>query len=181
MSRIVWTVLLVTLVTAVARAAPVPKELQPTVGEKNSNQLIKQHKDKLKLTASTEYSGYPVARLIDEKPESVWYSAAKDCPTNGTIPTVTVTFPEDVRIKRVTLFGSRDPANTSGYFVVEGTIELLDRDNKVIGSHDLKGTGDNYDFDLILKRYTTVRGVRFKATKDQERYNCVALSEFQVE
>jgi hypothetical protein len=181
MSRIIAVPLAVVLLAALVVAAPVPKVLAPSVGETNTSALVKQHKEKLKVEASTEWRGYPVDRLIDEKPETVWYSASGDSPMTGKTPTVTVTFPEDVRIKRVTVLGSRDPSNKDGYFVLIGSIELLDKDAKVIDSHELKGTGDNFDFDLILKRYITVRSVRFKMTRDQEKFNCVALSEIQVE
>lgn len=162
-------------------AAPVPKRIRPSFGETNTNALVKQHKEKLKVDASTEYSGYPVARLIDVDPATVWYSAGGDSPMAGKTPHVGVTFPEDVRVKRVTVLGTRDPNYKDGYFILEGTVELLDKDGKVIAAHEVKSAGDQHDFDLKLDHYATVRGVRFKATKDQNKYSCVALSEIQVE
>lgn len=165
----------------VASAAPVPKLRAPTFGEANTNEVVKKHKDKLAAEASTEWQGYPIAQVYDGKPETVWYSASGDSPTAGKAPTVTLTFPEDVTVKRVTVLGSRDPANKDGYFVVEGTIELLDRAGKSVSTHDLKAVGEQFDFDLKLDRFATVRAVRFTATKDQQRFNCVALSEIQVE
>ncbi len=179
MSRTVITAVVVMLSTSII-AAPVPK-LRPTFGESNTNELVKQHKDKLKVDASTEYSGYPATRLIDGEPTTVWYSAGGDSPMAGKTPHVGVTFPEDVRVKRVTVLGTRDPNYKDGYFILEGTVELLDKDGKLIAAHEVKSAGDQHDFDLKLDQFTTVRGVRFKATKDQNKYSCVALSEIQME
>lgn len=162
-------------------AAPVPKEAKPKVEDKNTNALVTKHRDNLKLEASSEWANWPVAHAFDGKEETSWYSNNNDAPQSGKTPTITVTFPEDVKVKRVTILGNRDPQYPTGYFVLEGKIELLDKDDKVIDTHELKGEGEKHDFDLILKKLTTVRGVRFTMTKDEGQTNCVGLSEFQVE
>jgi hypothetical protein len=90
-----------------------------------------------------------------------------------------MTFPEDVKVKRVTVLGNRDPQYPQGYTVSEWTVDLLDEKGKVVESFDLKGAGDKCDFDLVLKRFTTVRGVRFKMTKSENGY--CGLGEFMVE
>jgi hypothetical protein len=162
-------------------AAPIPKSRIPTFGETNTNAMVQRHREKLAAETSSEWQGYPVTQVFDEKPETVWYSASGDAPMAGKTPTVTLTFPVDVSVKRVTVLGNRDPATKGGYFVLEGTVELLDKDGRVVSSHELKAAGDLYDFDLKLNRYTTARAVRFTATKDEKRFNCVAVSEIQVE
>ena len=43
----------------------------------------------------------------------------------------------------------------------------------------LKSLGEKHDFDLILKKLTTVRAVRFCMTKAES--SCLAIGEFQVE
>lgn len=162
-------------------AAPVPKTAKPVVGETNTNALVKAHKDKLKLEASSEWDSWPVAHLFDDNSATSWYSNGGDAPQNGKTPTIKVTFPEAVNVKRVTILGNRDPQYPTGYFALEGKIELLDKDDKAISTHELKGTGDKRDFDLILTKLTAVRAVRFTITKDEGQTSCVGLGEFQVE
>lgn len=170
----------VLVVATLALAAPVPKPPpKPVVGETNTNALVTKYGDKLKAEASTEWADWPVGHLLDGKPETSWYSNTPDNTVNGINPVVTLTFPEDVTIKRVTVLGNRDPQYPTGYFVTQGTIDLLDAKGKVVASHDLKGRGEKCDYDLILKRYTTVRGVRFTMTKTENGY--CGMGEFQVE
>lgn len=168
-------------VLGVSLAAPVPKEARPTVGENNENTLVTAHRDKLKLEASSEWDNWPVGHAFDGKPETSWYSNNGDAPQNGKTPTITVTFPEDVKVKRVTVLGNRDPQYPTGYFVTEGKFELLDKEDKVLESHELKSVGDKHDFDWVLKKFATVRAVRFTMTKDLGQSGCVGIGEFQVE
>lgn len=173
--------LVVALALSVGLAAPVPKDAKPRVEDKNTNTHVTAYRDKLKIEATSEWAQWPVAHAFDGKEETSWYSNGGDAPQNGKTPTVTVTFPENVKIKRVTILGNRDPQYPTGYFVLEGKIELLDKDGKVLDAHEMKGEGEKHDFDLILKKFTTVRAVRFTMTKDEGRSGCVGLGEFQVE
>jgi hypothetical protein len=174
-------VLVAGLVAAVGVSAPVPKAAaKPEHGEKNSNALITKHHDKLELKASSEWQGWPTTNLFDGKEETSWYSNTPDNTTTGTNnPVITVVFPEDVAIKRVTVLGNRDPQYLTGYFVTEGTIELLDKNDKVVGTHEMKGAGDKFDFDLKLDKFHTVRAVRFTMTKSENGY--CGMGEFMVE
>ncbi len=162
-------------------AAPVPKGTKPSVGETNTNALVKAHREKLKLEASSEWESWPVAHLFDGDEKTSWYSNNGDAPQNGKTPTIKVTFPENVRAKRVTVLGNRDPQYPEGYIALEGKIELLEKDNGVISSHELKATGEKHDFDLILTKLTTLRAVRLTITKDDGKMSCVGLGEFQIE
>lgn len=181
MRRAVCGLLIGGLVSAVGTSAPVPKVApKPEFGEKNTNALVTKHREKLELKATSDWvPDWPVDHLFDGKPETSWYSKGPDS-TNGEMkPAVTVTFPEDVKIKRVTLLGQRDPQYPNGYTVSEGFVDLLDDKGKVISTHELKGAGEKSDFDLKLDKYTTVRAVRFTMTKS-ENGSC-GMGEFQVE
>lgn len=162
-------------------AAPVPKGTKPVVGETNTNTLVKAHREKLKLEATSEWESWPVAHLFDGDEKTSWYSNNGDAPQNGKTPTIKVTFPENVAVKRVTVLGNRDPQYPEGYIALEGKIELLDKDNAVISSHEIKATGEKHDFDLILTKLTTLRTVRLTITKDDGKNSCVGLGEFQIE
>ena len=132
------------------------------------------------MKATTDWApSWPVGHLFDGNEQSSWYSNTPDSTMNEEKPAVTVTFPDDVKIKRVTVLGNRDPQYPTGYFVTEGTVELLDGKGKVISSHELKSAGDKHDFDLILDKFVSVRAVRFKMTKSENGY--CGLSEFMVE
>lgn len=181
MRRTVCGVLVAGLVVAVGVSAPVPKApAKPEHGEKNTNALVTKHHEKLDLKASSEWQGWPKGNLLDGKDETSWYSNSPDNTTTGTNnPVLTLVFPEDVTIKRVTVMGQRDPQYLMGYFATEGTFELLDKNDKVIATHEMKGAGEKYDFDLKLDKFQTVRAVRFTMTKSENGY--VGLGEFMVE
>ena len=180
MRRAVCGLLVAGLLAAVGTSAPVPKAIaKPEFGEKNTNALITKHKDKLELKASSEWKDWPIGHLFDGNEETSWYSNNPDNTTTDNKPAVTVTFPEDVTIKRVTILGNRDPQYLSGYTVSEGTVELLDEKGKVISKHEMKGEGAKSDFDLKLEKFTTIRSVKFTMTKSENGY--VGMGEFMVE
>lgn len=180
MRRAVCGLLVAGLAAAVGTSAPVPKQAaKPEYGEKNTNALITKHREKLELKASSEWQGWPTGNLFDGDEKTSWYSNNPDNTTTDNKPTVTVTFPEDVRIKRVTVMGQRDPSYPTGYFVTEGTVELLDENGKVISTHEMKGAGDKFDFDLKLDKFVAVRSVRFTMTKSENGY--CGMGEFMVE
>lgn len=182
MRRMVCGLLAVGVAAVVGLSAPVPKVApKPEVGEKNTNALVTKHKEKLKLSATSDWGGqWAVDNLVDGNAETSWYSKDPDTTATGkNNPAVTLTFPEDVSIKRVTVLGNRDPQYLTGYTVSEGTVDLLDANDKVVESFELKGAGEKSDFDLILKKFTTVRAVRFTMTKS-ENGQC-GLGEIQVE
>ncbi len=182
MRRAVCGMLAAGLVVAVGLSAPVPKQsAKPEHGEKNTNALVTKHHDKLDLKASSDWAPqWPVGHLFDGDEKTSWYSKDPDTTATGkNNPVVTVTFPEDVTIKRVTVMGNRDPQYLTGYFVSEGTVELLDKNDKVIVTHEMKGAGEKFDFDLKLDKFHTVRAVRFTMTKSENGY--CGLGEFMVE
>ncbi len=153
--------------------------------EKNKNALILAHKDKLKLTASSSWPGYPVDRLIDGDNDTSWFSDKGDTTTQGMSPWVEVEFPEDVSIHRVTLLGNREPSFPKGFAILTGKLEFFDKDGKRLHAVEGEGVGDNRDFDFPLKKALQgVRKVRFTSLKDEgdkNGYDDVALAELQVE
>jgi hypothetical protein len=182
MRRAVCGLLAAALVAAVGTSAPVPKKAnKPEHGEKNTNALVTKHKEKIAMTATSDWGGrWVVANLIDGDEATSWYSKDPDTTATGkNNPVVTLTFPDDVTVKRVTLLGNRDPEYADEYTVSEGTIELLDKNDKVIAKHEMKGEGEKSDFDLKLEQFQSVRGVRFTCTKSQNGY--VGVGEFMVE
>ncbi len=182
MRRILCGLVAVGLLAAVGVSAPVPKKpLKPEHGEKNTNALVTKHKEKIAMTASSDWGGqWPVGNLIDGDEKTSWYSKDPDTTATGkNNPVVTLTFPDDVSVKRVTVLGNRDPQYPTGYFVTEGTVELLDKDDKVVATHALKAAGDKNDFDLKLDKFATARAVRFTMTKSENGY--CGLGEFMVE
>jgi hypothetical protein len=181
MSRGWFAVAVLSLTLPAVVAAPVPRDAK-RLGKENTNALVKAHRSDLRIDASSEYQGWPVANAFDDQPATSWYSNSGDAPMNNAAPWVRATFPDEVLVRRVTVLGNRDPQYPTGYFIVEGKFELLDKDGKVLATRGMKAAGGKHDFDWIIDRPPVgVRAVRFTATKDQKQYQCVAIGEFQVE
>jgi RNA polymerase sigma factor (sigma-70 family) len=153
--------------------------------KENSNALIKAHKDKLSLSSSTAYDGWPVERLIDGKKETSWFSDTDDSVAKGTKPWVQIAFPEDVKVSRVSVFGNREEPFEKDYSVLTGTMEFLDKDGKVLWTEELKGAGATFDFEFTPKKpVEKVRSVKFTSVKDEgdkNDYGDVALGEIMIE
>jgi hypothetical protein len=174
--------MLAVLLVPLVAAAPVPKAARPALGKMNSNALVKQHRAKLTLDASSQYQGWEVGKAFDGDDETSWFSADGDCRQAGTSPWLRVTFPEDVTVRRVTLLGNREPQWPAGYSITAGTVELLDAAGGVLAKKDLTGAGDKLDFEYTPEAATArVRAVRFTATADAATGNCVAVGEMRVE
>jgi F5/8 type C domain len=181
MRAIPLTLMLLVAAATWVLAAPIPRERKPHPDDKNTNALIKRHREKLKLTASSTWEGWPLDNLFDQAETTAWFSQNGDSPQNGRTTWVQATFPYAVTIKRVTILGNRDPNHPTGYFVTAGTFELLDNDDKEIAKEEVKSNGEKHDFDWILDKPTKVRTAKFTATKCETSTSCVGLSEFQVE
>ncbi len=145
----------------------------------NSNAVVTKHKDTLTATASSEWNGWPVGHLLDGNERTSWFSNNPDNTSTDRKPVVTLTFPKDVTVKRVTVLGNRDPSFRTGYTVSELTLEFLDAKEKVVSKHPLTAAGDDSDFDLKLDKPATVRAVRLTMTKSVNG-QC-ALGELLVE
>ena len=151
----------------------------------NSNAVVKQHKDKLKVTASTFWGGWPPEYVIDGNKKKSWFTAMNDTVTKKTKPWVQVAFPVDVTIRRVTVFGNREPPWENGYAFLAGRIDLLDADGKVLATEENDGAGKARDFDFPFKDAVgKVRAVKFTALGDEGDKNVhldVAVGEIEIE
>ena len=151
----------------------------------NQNSLIAEYKEKLKLSASTFWSGWPAASAFDGDPSTSWFSEGGDAAAFKKSPWVKVTFPDDVKVRRVTILGNREPSWPTGYTIGVGKLELYDKDGKLLHSQENECGENKLDIDFPLaKPVAGVRSVRFVSVKDegdQNPYGDIALGEFQVE
>jgi len=166
---------------------------RPQVGEKkppevvsdNKNTLIQAHRNRLRLSCSTFYNGWPVEKLIDGNAATSWFSATGDAAAKGTKPWVQLTFPEDVTVARVTVLGNREPPWQKGYTILNGMIEFLDADGKQLWVDENTGVGNESDFEFKPKKpMAKVRSIKFTSLKDQGDQNPfldIGIGEIQVE
>ena len=188
MSHYLHTLTILAAAAALSVAAPVPKsrpgqkELAP-----NGNALIKSHRDRLTFARSSDWQGWPPDKAFDGNPDTSWFSATGDTPTGQKLPWVAVSFAQDVAVRRVTVLGNRETSSSTGYTVVVGRLELLDKDGRAVIRAEREGKGDRSDFDFVLSEpFGRVRTVRFTAVKDdtsegRSQTRCVGLAEIQVE
>ena len=188
MSRCLYTLTVLTAATALTAAAPVPKSRSGQKGPSpNGNALVKTHKDRLTFSRSSDWQGWPPDKAFDGNPDTSWFSATGDTPTADKLPWVAVTFPQDVAVRRVTVLGNRESSSPSGYSVLVGRLELLDKDGRAVIRAEREAKGDRSDFDFVLSEpFGRVRTVRFTAVKDdtsegRSQTRCVGVAEIQVE
>lgn len=151
----------------------------------NTNALVKEFKDKLKVTASTYWPGWPPEYVIDGNLKKSWFSERGDTVAKKTKPWVQVAFPQDVEISRVTVHGNREAPWEKDYSFLAGKLELLDADGKVLATEENDGVGEHKDFDFAFKKpVAKVRAVKFTALGDEGDKNpCddVAIGEIEIE
>jgi hypothetical protein len=158
---------------------------KPAEPKANSNALVKEHRAKLKLTASTFWSGWPPELVIDGNRKKSWFTAANDTITQKKKPWVQIEFPADVVVTRVTVYGNQEPPWEKGYAFLAGRVDLLDADGKVLASDEQDGNGEARDFDFTFKKPVgKVRAVKFTALGDEGNKNPyvdVAVGEIEIE
>lgn len=156
----------------------------------NLNGAIRRHRANVKVSASSEWGGYPAAKLIDGRTGSSWYSGTGDAPAAGKKPWVEVKFPTPVTVRRVTLLGVRDvrdvAAGVAEFGIREVTAELLGESGKPILARSLTAEGERLDFDWVLDAPAEgVVRVRVTVLNDSGRKKaaeaCVGLAEVLVE
>ncbi len=160
-------------------------EKLPPVTTDNKNTLIKQHREQLRLTASSTWSGWPPANAIDDDIKSSWFSGKNDSAARGKRPWLQVNFPTAVAVRRVTILGNRDPEWLVGFTILAGRVTLTDKDGKVLKEVENEGTGNYRDFDFrFAPAVEGVRGVRFTSLGDQggeTEFGDIAIAEMQVD
>src|SRR5262245_16893448 len=112
---LVTGVLLLTAVGQEAQQKKTDDKQLPRVVTDNKNTLVKTHRDKLKVTASTFFEGWAPEKAIDGDVETSWFTATGDAAAKGTKPWIMITFPEDVTVSRVSIVGNREPQWFDGY------------------------------------------------------------------
>ncbi|MCE9526124.1 MAG: discoidin domain-containing protein [Planctomycetales bacterium] len=151
----------------------------------NQNSLVKEYKDKLKLSASTFWPGWPTSNAFDGDPKTSWFSAKDDAAAFNKMPWVRVDFPDDVTVSRVTILGNREVNWPTGYTIGVGKIELLDKDGKKMLVQANECGENHLDIDFpLLKPIAGVRAIKFVSLADEgdkNRYSDIALGELQVE
>ncbi len=177
-----------TLVLSVLAFAVVASVSADDGGKKpklNQNSLIAEYKEKLQLSASTFWPGWPAGSAFDGDPNTSWFSERGDAAAFKKSPWVQVKFPDDVKVRRVTILGNREVSWPTGYTIGVGKLELFDKDGKLLHSQENECGENKLDIDFpLLKPVAGVRAVRFVSVKDEgdkNPYADIALGEFQVE
>ncbi len=151
----------------------------------NQNSLVAEYKEKLKISASTFWPGWPTSQALDGDPKTSWFSEKGDAAALNKQPWMRVEFPDDVTIRRVTILGNREEAWLKGYTIGVGKIELYDKDGKKLLVQANECGENHLDIDFpLLRPVVGVRAVRFVSLMDegdQNPYSDIALGEFQVE
>lgn len=158
---------------------------KPAPSKANANALVKQHRDKLKVTASSFWPGWPAELVIDGNKKKSWFTAKDDTITLKKKPWVRIEFPAAVEVARVTVYGNQEPPWEKGYAFLAGRVDLLDADGKVLDSDEQDGRGAVRDFDFVFKQpVARVRAVKFMALGDEGDKNPhtdVAVGEIEIE
>jgi hypothetical protein len=151
----------------------------------NSNALFKEYRGKLTVTASTFWPTWGPERVIDGDAETSWFTAKGDAAAKGANPWVQVELPQDEVVSRVTVLGNREPAWRTGFTVLSGSVELLDKDKKRLWYKEGEGAGKLHDMDFRPKEAVKgVRYIRFTSLGDEgdkNAYDDVAVGEIQAE
>jgi hypothetical protein len=172
-------------VVCVCSAALIWAEDKPAEPKANSNALVKRHRDKLTVTASSFWPGWPPQYVVDGNKKKSWFTAKDDTITLKKKPWVQIEFPEDVEVRRVTVYGNQEPPWEKGYAFLAGRVDLLDAAGKVIDSEEQDGKGPVRDFDFVFKKpVAKVRAVKFTALGDEgdkNPYTDVAVGEIEIE
>lgn len=161
-----------------------PKEIPPVTTD-NKNSLGQRYRKQFTLKASSEWSGWPIAKALDGDLETSWFSAHGDAAALGKTPWIEATFPSDVEVRQVTILGNREPAWLIGYTILEGRLTMYDEAGKEIHRVENAGTGNLRDFDFqFAPAIRGVRAVRFTSLKDQGDHTVhkdIAIAEFQID
>ena len=93
----------------------------------NSNALVSEHRNKLTVTASSFWPGWPANFVIDGNKKKSWFTAKDDTITLKKKPWVQIEFPADVEVRRVTVYGNQEPPWEKGYAFLAGRVDLTRR------------------------------------------------------
>lgn len=158
--------------------------------EPNSNALVKENLQTLKVSASSQFPGWPVERIVDGIETTSWFSQAGDSASDTNQPWVQLTFDHDVTAKHVTIMGDREYPSGK-YAVLLGRLEFFDAKGKLIYLQVAKAeipyrTEVPYkDIDYVLFfPISQVRAIRFSSLQDEGKenyYSAIGIAEVLAE
>lgn len=129
------------------------------------------------VTASSNFSGYPLGRAIDGNLDTSWFTAGGDAANKGTSPFFEVQLPEDSTITELRMFGNREFANGFDFFA--GIFQLFAADGSVLFDSGIVNLpAPVRDIALTVPNIASVRRVRFTATDDES--DTPGFAELQV-
>lgn len=138
----------------------------------------------IEATASSEWSGWPVTNLLDGNLETSWFSAKNESAAMKKGPWFEVHFPQAIIVRRVAVWGCREPAYLDARLaVLEGRVLLLDAQHKRLDSGTAKSQGRDLEF-VFEPAVSAVRYVRFVSLWDEgnrNEFGDIALGEVQIE
>lgn len=161
-------------------------KLQP-----NSNALVQENLETLVVSASSQFPGWPVTRVVDGNLESSWFSKPGDSANETSRPWIQLTFDHDVTVKHVTIMGNRESSAGGKYSVLLGRLEFFDEKGTIIylqvGKAEIPyETQVPYkDIDYVLFfPISNVRAIRFSSLQDEGSENwfsAIGIAEVQAE
>jgi hypothetical protein len=151
----------------------------------NQASLLAEYRDQLKFNASTYWPGWPAGHAFDGDPRTSWFTARRDAAAKGTSPWISVEFPADIPVRRVSILSNRETAWLKGFTILAARIELLDKDGKVLATKEDELGGERPDMDYRFKEpvkgVRTVRLTSLRDEGDQNAYEDVAIGEVLIE
>lgn len=147
--------------------------------------LMTRHAGRIATAASSTWTGWGSARLVDGDASTSWFSAGGDAAALGKQPWVELRFPVPVQVTRVSIVGNREPTWPAGFSIHYGLLELLDDQGKVITAlkNEEKNLAADIDFKLKapVARVRTVRFTSLMDDGDSTYWRDIALAEVLVE
>jgi len=165
------------------QAEPVATRAEPPT--RLTTPLMERFAGRVVARASSEWAGWPAARLVDGDGTTSWFSAMGDAAANGKRPWVELAFPEAITVSSVAVRGNREPSWPRGFSIHYGLLELLDDNGAVVASVKNEGKNTAADIDFKLKKAVAgVRVVRFTSLMDdgdKTQFKDIALAEVLVD
>jgi hypothetical protein len=178
-----WAAVLLAAISRIAAA----DEAKTGTQEFTDNQasLLAEYRGQLKFNASTFWPGWPASHAFNGDPRTSWFTARSDAAAKGTSPWISVEFPADIPVRRVSILTNRETAWLKGFTILAARVELLDKDGKVLATKEDELGGERPDMDYRFKEPVKgVRTVRLTSVRDegdQNVYEDVAIGEVLIE
>jgi RHS repeat-associated protein len=136
--------------------------VEPTTVQGNLTRLI----PGVTASASSSFSGFPPARVIDDNLNTSWFTAVGDAANLGTTPFLEILFPQDVTVTELQMFGNRQ--FSTGFDFFAGVFQLFDASGVVLfDSGVVNLPAPDRDVTVSVPNVARVRRVRFTATADE--------------